>query len=414
MTVANGQPLKQPEAVTATQEPSKDDSKVAADAPEHSHGDTQPLLTPYKMGPFDLTTRMVYAPLTRCRALGTVPQPAAVEYYSQRAFKGAFLLTEGTVISPHGHGYPNTPGINEERHVEAWKPIVQAVHEKGANFFMQLWHVGRVSHAVYQPDDQGPVAASAIAISGEQDLPDGSKAPYPVPRELKTEEMPDLVQQYVVGARHAMAAGFDGVEIHGAHGYLLEGFLKTQTNKRTDQYGGSLENRARLVLEVVDAVIAEVGPDRVGIRLSPFTKFMDSATDDPFEIYTYLVEQLNKREGLLYVHFVEPRINEMFGGGLAKDSDSLKPFRDAWNRTFLAAGGFDREKGNEAIRTGHSDLVVYGRHWIANPDLPERFRLGADLNKYDRSTFYSPDQKVGYTDYPFLDEKTKKELEAKL
>jgi 12-oxophytodienoic acid reductase len=387
-------------------------SDADAKAPSFKEGKQQPLLTPFKFFGHELSTRMVYAPLTRCRALGTIPQPAAAEYYSQRAFKGSFQLSEGTVVSPHGHGYPNTPGINTQEHVEAWKPIVQAVHDKGGVFFLQLWHVGRVSHTSYMPDDQGPVGPSPIAIDGDIPLADGSKARFSVPRELKTEELPQIVDQFVVGARNSLAAGFDGVEIHGAHGYLLEEFLKKSTNQRTDQYGGSVENRCRLVLEVVDAVIKEVGPGKAGIRLSPFTKFMDSHTDDPYDVYGYLVEQLNSRD-LAYVHFVEPRINEYMGGGLAKDTDSIAPFRKAWKGVFLAAGGYDRETGNKAVAEGHADLIVYGRHWIANPDLPERFRLEAPLNKYDRSTFYTSDQKVGYTDYPFLDEKLASELAAK-
>lgn len=399
--------LIQPEAETAELQVSDKD----AEAPSFSEGKQQPLLNPFKMGDFQLSTRMVYAPLTRCRALGTIPQPAAAEYYTQRAFKGSFQLSEGTVVSPYGHGYPNTPGINTQEHVEAWKPIVQAVHDKGGIFFMQLWHVGRVSHEVYQPDDQGPIAPSAVAISGQIDLPDGSKGDFAVPRALRTEEIPAIAQQFATGARNALAAGFDGVEIHGAHGYLLEEFIKTSTNKRTDKYGGSIENRCRFVLEVVDAVIAEVGPGKAGIRLSPFTKFMDSTTEDAYDVYGYLVEQLNKRE-LLYVHFVEPRANTMWSHDF-KDQDTVEPFRKAWKGVFLAAGGFDRETGNKAVESGHADLVVYGRHWIANPDLPERFRLQAPLNKYDRSTFYTSDQKVGYTDYPFLEEGLAKELEAK-
>lgn len=413
LSLENANGLKQPEAATAKQALGKEGAKDPS-CTDEERGALQPLLQPYTLGTFQLSTRMVYAPLTRCRALDTVTQPAAVEYYSQRATKGGLVLSEGTVVSPNGHGYPNTPGIYEQRHVEAWKPVVKAVHDKGAIFFLQLWHVGRVSHAAYQPEGQAPLAASPIAIEGEQYLPDGSKAPYPIPRALTLEQLTDLKQEFVIGARNSIAAGFDGVEVHGAHGYVLETFLKTSSNVRTDKYGGSIENRARFVLEVLDAVIAEVGDGKVGIRLSPFTKFMSCHTDDPYSMYMYMVEQLNKRKGLLYMHFVEPRSNEYLGGGPAEESASLEPFNKVCKTSFMVAGGFVRKTGNQALRDGHADLVAYGRDWIANPDLPERFRLGADLNKYDRATFYTPDQKVGYTDYPFLDEDTQKELEAKL
>jgi 12-oxophytodienoic acid reductase len=365
-----------------------------------------PLLAPYKLGQFDLKHRVVYAPLTRCRAIDTVPQPATAEYYAQRA-SGGLMLSEGTCPSLEAHGYPHVPGIYTEEQVEAWKPIVKAVHDKQTPFFMQLWHVGRVSHPDYMPNGGRPISStnqpikdgSVITLKGTYQFSDS-----PPPRALEISELPTVVEQYRVSARNAIRAGFDGVEIHGAHGYLLEQFLKSGTNDRTDQYGGSIENRCRFPLEVVKAVVDEVGAERVGIRLSPFTEFMDSYEPDPVPLYLYLVEQLNKF-GLLYVHMVEPRIGKTMNIIEVDESEkSLKPFRKAFKGTFIAAGGYDRENGMLAIEKDHTDLVCYGRIYLANPDLPRRFELNAPLNPYDRSTFYSQDQVKGYVDYPFLDE----------
>lgn len=375
-------------------------------------GANQPLLTPYTMGPFELADRMVYAPLTRCRALGTIPQPNAALYYSQRARKGGLMLSEGASPSPTGYGYPHTPGIFSPEHIAAWKPITQAVKDAGAIFFCQLWHVGRVSHTDFQPDGTAPMAPSAIAVKGQTYTYEGPKD-FSVPREMTKEDMETVKAEIVQATKNALEAGFAGVEMHGAHGYLLETFLKDTTNTRTDEYGGSVENRARFPLEVVAAVVAAVGADKVGIRLSPFTHFMDAVSTYPYGQYCYVLEKLAEMN-LLYVHMVEPRVNESMGGATARDAkDSLAPFRAIWPNTFISAGGHDQVSGNSAIDGKKADLICYGRTFIANPDMPLRFRLGAPLTPYDRDTFYSQGE-AGYTDYPFLDEALAKELEAKL
>ncbi|CAN1322685.1 Putative 12-oxophytodienoate reductase 2 [Linum perenne] len=298
---------------------------------------TQPLLTPYKMGNFSLSHRVVLAPLSRLRSYGNIPQPHAVLYYSQRTSPGGLLIAEATAVSDTSIGYQNVPGIWTNQQIQAWKPIVNAVHDKGGIFFCQIWHSGRVSDYSFQPNGQPPVSCTDKPIAAQFQI-DGSKAPaYPAPRRLETDEIPRIVNEFVVAARNAMEAGFDGVEIHGANGYLIDQFLKDQVNDRTDQYGGSLENRCRFALQVVKAVADEIGADR------------------------------------------------------------------AFRGTFMVAGGYTQQNGNEVIAEGGADLVAFGRWFLANPDLPKRFELNAPLNKYDRSTFYIQDPVVGYSDYPFLD-----------
>uniref|UniRef100_A0A0D9WN91 NADH:flavin oxidoreductase/NADH oxidase N-terminal domain-containing protein n=1 Tax=Leersia perrieri TaxID=77586 RepID=A0A0D9WN91_9ORYZ len=359
-----------------------------------------PLMTPYKMGQFELSHRVVLAPLTRNRSYGNVPQPHAVVYYTQRATRGGLLVTEATGVSATAQGYPDTPGIWTQEQVEAWKPIVDAVHRKGAIFFCQIWHVGRVSTNDYQPDGQAPISSTDKQIT-----PDDSGVVYSKPRRLRTDEIRQIVDDFRRTARNAIEAGFDGVEIHGAHGYLLEQFMKDGANDRTDQYGGSLENRCRFVVEVIDAIVAEIGAHRVGIRLSPFLDFMDCVDSDPVALGSYMVQQLNKHPKFLYCHMVEPRMAVV--EGRRKINHGLLPFRKQFNGTFIAAGGYDREEGNKVVADDYADLVAYGRLFLANPDLPKRFALNASLNKYNRSTFYIKDPVVGYTDYPFLDENDK-------
>uniref|UniRef100_J3MCD8 NADH:flavin oxidoreductase/NADH oxidase N-terminal domain-containing protein n=1 Tax=Oryza brachyantha TaxID=4533 RepID=J3MCD8_ORYBR len=364
----------------------------------HQEEEAAALLTPYKMGRFELSHRVVLAPLTRCRSYGNVPQPHAALYYSQRATRGGLLVAEATCVSATARGYPETPGVWTREQVEAWRPIVDAVHRKGALFFCQLWHVGRVSTNEYQPNGQAPVSSTDRQIT-----PDDSGIVYSKPRRLGAEEIPRVVDDFRRAARNAVEAGFDGVEIHGAHGYLLEQFMKDGANARADRYGGSLENRCRFAVEVVDAVVGEVGAGRVGIRLSPFLDYMDCSDSDPVALGAYMVQQLNKHPGFLYCHMVEPRMAIV--EGRRRITHGLLPFRKLFNGTFIAAGGYDREEGNKVVADGYADLVAYGRLFLANPDLPRRFALGAPLNKYDRSTFYTQDPVVGYTDYPFLDEK---------
>jgi len=360
-----------------------------------------PLITPYQLGPFGLAHRVVLAPLTRMRSFKCTPQPPAILYYSQRTSPGGFLIAEATGVSDSAQGYPNTPGIWTEEQVEAWKPIVNGVHLKGGVFFCQIWHTGRASHVDYQPNGQAPISSTDRKISGQVVLPNGKDlADYSPPRALKIEEIPQIINDFRLAARNAIKAGFDGVEIHGAHGYLLDQFMKDSINNRIDQYGGTLENRCRFPLEVVEAVANEIGAERVGIRLSPFAQFLESSDSDPEALGLYMAEALN-RYNILYAHYVEPRLVTTFEP--VATNKSLLPMRKAFKGSFLVAGGYDREDGNAAIASGKADLVVYGRIFLANPDLPRRFELNASLNKYDRNTFYIPDPVVGYTDYPFLE-----------
>ncbi|KAJ9560766.1 hypothetical protein OSB04_005926 [Centaurea solstitialis] len=360
-----------------------------------------PLITPYKMGKFELSHRVVLAPLQRQRSWGNVPQPHAILYYSQRTTKGGLLITEATGVSDTAQGYPETPGIWTKEQVEAWKPIVDAVHAKGGIFFCQIWHVGRVSNTGFQPNGQAPISSSDRELTPQIRSNGIDVADFSPPRKLTTEEVPLVVNDFRLAARNAIEAGFDGVEIHGAHGYLIDQFLKDHVNDRTDQYGGSLENRCRFALEVVEAVVNEIGADRVGIRLSPFADDMESGDSNPKALGLHMVESLNKY-GILYCHMVEPRMKTL--GEITKCPHGLVPMRKAFNGTFISAGGYDKEDGNNALSENRTDLVAYGRWFLANPDLPKRFELNAPLNKYDRSTFYIPDPVVGYTDYPFLEE----------
>ncbi|TVU12060.1 hypothetical protein EJB05_45684 [Eragrostis curvula] len=369
------------------------------------HQEVIPLMKPYKMGQFELSHRVVLAPLTRCRSYGNVPQPHAAVYYSQRTTRGGLLISEATGVSATAQGYPEAPGIWTQEQVEAWKPIVDAVHRKGGVFFCQIWHVGRVSNNGLQPDGQAPVSSTDKQITPDAE----SGMVYSKPRRLRTDEILGIVDDFRRAARNAIEAGFDGVEIHGAHGYLLEQFMKDSANDRDDEYGGSLENRCRFAVEVVDAVVREVGAHRVGVRLSPFADFIDCVDSDPMALGDYMVRQLNKHDGLLYCHMIEPRMvdpSQDAVDGRRQIPHRLLPFRNAFKGTFIAAGGYNKEEGNKMVADGYTDLVAYGRLFLANPDLPRRFELGAPLNKYNRSTFYTQDPVVGYTDYPFLDEET--------
>ncbi|KAI3417448.1 Oxidored_FMN domain-containing protein [Psidium guajava] len=359
-----------------------------------------PLLTPYKMGRFDLSHRVVLAPLTRQRSYQNVPQPHAILYYSQRTSKGGLLITEATGVSDTAQGYPDTPGIWTKEQVEAWKPIVDAVHAKGGIFFCQIWHVGRVSNTGFQPNGQAPISSSDKPLTPQLRSNGIDVAQFTTPRRLRTDEIPNIVNDFRLAARNAIAAGFDGVEIHGAHGYLIEQFMKDQVNDRTDQYGGSLENRCRFTLEIVEAIVNEIGADRVGIRLSPFATYSEAGDSNPKALGLYMVEQLNKH-GILYCHMVEPRMKTV--GEICQCPHSLVPMRNLFKGTFIVAGGYTREDGNSAVAGNRADLVAYGRFFLANPDLPKRFELDAPLNKYDRETFYISDPVIGYTDYPFLE-----------
>ncbi|XP_077231670.1 12-oxophytodienoate reductase 2-like [Tasmannia lanceolata] len=359
-----------------------------------------PLLTTYMMGKFQLSHRVVLAPLARQRSYGNVPQPHAILYYSQRTTKGGLLIAEATGVSDTAQGYPETPGIWTKEQVEAWKPIVNAVHEKGGIFFCQILHVGRVSNSSYQPNGQAPVSSTDKPLT-PQPRNSGEEAMFSPPRRLRTDEIPQIIDDFRLAARNAIEAGFDGVEIHGAHGYLIDQFMKDLVNDRTDEYGGSLENRCRFALEVVEAVANEIGAHRLGIRLSPFSTFMESEDSNPEALGLYMVESLNKY-GILYVHMIEPRMKTS-AIEVSETPHSLLPMRKAFKGTFIAAGGYNRGEGNRAVAENYADLVAFGRFFLANPDLPRRFELDAPLNKYNRDTFYILDPVVGYTDYPFLE-----------
>src|SRR5512136_2845018 len=352
------------------------------------------LLTPYKLGDLKLLNRMVMAPMTRCRAgSGNVPGPLSVTYYAQRASAG-LIITEGSQVSQKGVGFDRTPGIYSPDQVEGWKKVTNAVHERGGKIFLQLWHVGRMSHPDYLGGDL-PVAPSALPVDEEIHTPSGKKV-IPLPRALAPDEISEIIMQFRQGAKNAYDAGFDGVEIHGANGYLLDQFLRDGSNRRTDNYGGSLENRIRLPLEVARAVMGEWDKKRVGFRLSPHFFYHGMSDSDPEKTFSRCAEELS-RIGIGYIHLIEP-----IGGkrGITEPDNQIAPLiRAKFNGTLILNGGYNAASGNEAIDTGLADLVSSGILFLANPDLPERFRMGAHLNTADISTFYMGEEK-GYIDYP--------------
>lgn len=347
------------------------------------------LLSPYTLGDLHLKNRMVMAPMTRSRALGgNVPNPLAETYYVQRASAG-LIVTEASQVSPQGQGYIRTPGIYSNEQIEGWKRITRAVHKAGGKIFLQLWHVGRISH----PDFHGgalPVSASAIAAEGEVFTEHGPKKMV-TPRALERAEIPGIIEQFRRGAANAKQAGFDGVELHGANGYLLDQFTRDGTNKRTDEYGGSVENRARLPLEVTDAVIDVWGEDRVGYRISPNGSYNSMSDSDPLSIFSYLAEQLGARK-IAYLHVVDPI-------GLDAAARVTPVLRRKFRGTSIVNGGFTADTANAAIAAGEADLVAFGVPFLANPDLPRRFAADQPLNAADPETFYQGEEK-GYVDYP--------------
>ena len=361
------------------------------------------LFSPIKIGPYQLNHRLALAPLTRMRAAkpSLAPRPLNVEYYAQRTTPGGLLIAEASPVMATGFGSPGVPGIYTDAQVAGWREVVDAVHAKGGVIFLQLWHVGRVSHSSFQPGGVLPVAPSAVAIADlKTGTADGKSAPYETPRALETSEIPGVIDAYRQAAKNALKAGFDGVEIHGANGYLIEQFLQSHTNLRTDRYGGSIENRARFLLEVTKAVIEVWGADRVGIRLSPYGIANGSGEPDPMPLYTHAIEQLNPL-GLAYLHFIEPRSS---GTGRAEVNWEGKPsamvlFRPVWKGVLITAGGFTGEAADAAIRDGLADMIAFGRIFISNPDLPRRLQHGFPLTPYNRATFYGGEE-AGYTDYP--------------
>jgi N-ethylmaleimide reductase len=362
------------------------------------------LFSPLKVGPYQLRHRLVMAPLTRMRAArpSLAPRPLNAEYYAQRATPGGLIIAEASPVLATGFGNPGVPGIYTAQQIEGWRAVVDAVHAKGGVIFLQLWHVGRVSHSSFQPEGALPVAPSAVPIAPELKTmtADGKVVPYETPRALETAEMPGIVAAFRQGARNAMDAGFDGVEIHGANGYLIEQFLQSRSNLRTDQYGGGIENRTRLLLEATQAAIEVWGADRVGVRLSPYGVANDSGEADPMPLYTHAIQSLNPL-GLAYLHFIEPRSS---GAGRAEVNHQNVPsamvlFRPVWKGILISAGGFTGETADAAIAAGHADAIAFGRIFISNPDLPRRLQHGFPLTPYNRATFYGGEEK-GYTDYP--------------
>ena len=357
---------------------------------------TNPLFEPYDLGDIRLSNRIVMAPLTRSRAAnGLVPGPHAPEYYSQRASAG-LIITEATQISAQAQGYQDTPGLYTPAQIAGWRSVTDAVHEAGGKIFVQLWHVGRVSHVDLQPDHAAPVAPSAIAAETKTFV-NNSFVPVSEPRALELDEIPGIITDFRNAAADAIAAGFDGVEIHGANGYLLDQFARDGSNHRTDAYGGSIENRARLMIEVATAVADEVGAGRTGIRISPVSPANGVSDSNPQPLFNHIVEQLDALN-LAYLHVVEgatggPRDAAPF------DFDAL---RQRFRNTYLANNGYDLDLATSAVAAGKADLVAFGRPFIANPDLVARLKTGAPLAQADQATFYGGGV-AGYTDYPTLE-----------
>jgi N-ethylmaleimide reductase len=363
------------------------------------------LLEPFSLGELTLANRVVMAPMTRNRAgPGNVPHPLNAEYYRQRASAG-MIITEATQVSPYGLGYPGTPGIHSDEQVAGWSAVTEAVHGAGGRIILQLWHVGRSSHSSLMPGGVLPVAPSAIAIDGQTFTGEGMKD-YETPRALETDEIPEIVEQFRHGAANALAAGFDGVEVHGANGYLLDQFTRDGSNHRTDRYGGSLENRIRMPLEVTEAVIDIWGADRVGYRISPFQKFNSMEDSDPAATFRRLTDELDNLS-IGYLHLVETDAP----GSAAADAtpkdflgarhELFAEVRDIFDGALIVNSGYDGPRGDAVVAPGMADLAAYGKLFLANPDLPRRLQASSPLNEPDKATFYGGGPE-GYTDYPVL------------
>jgi N-ethylmaleimide reductase len=352
------------------------------------------IFSPFRLGPLQLPNRVVMAPMTRNRAgRGNVPGPLNATYYAQRASAG-LIISEATQISPQGVGYPGTPGIHSPEQIGGWKAVTKAVHAAGGRMFLQLWHVGRISHPSLQPDGAIPVAPSAIAPAGQAMTLEGMK-PFETPRALATAEIAGIVEDYRQAARNARDAGFDGVELHAANGYLIDQFLRDGSNRRTDAYGGGAQNRARFLIEVAEAIVGEWGAERVGVRLSPTNPFNDMADSNPAATFATAVGELN-RFNLAYLHIVEPSAGDPLAAGEVPD---IRFFRKLWRGALMGNKGYDLARANRAIESGWADLVSFAALFLANPDLPLRFRRGGPFNPPDRKTFYGGSA-AGYTDYP--------------
>ena len=358
------------------------------------------LFSPVKVGAHVFSHRVVLAPLTRMRAeAGARPGRLMAEYYAQRASPGALLIGEATIAAPDGNGYLGAPGLYDDAQVAGWKQVTDAVHAKGAKIFLQLYHAGRQSHADLQPGGGRPVGPSEVLHGGVAHTVAGW-VPNTPNRSLSGKEIEALVDSFRSAARRGVAAGFDGVELHGANGYLVDQFLQDGSNRRTDAYGGSIANRARFLFDVTDALVSVWGADRVGVRIGPSGSFGDMSDSDPDALFSYVARELDRR-GLAYLHLIEPRVL----GNVEDESKSQQPvgaqlIRRHYTGTIIAAGGFDGASAEAIVEQGDADLVAFGRHFIANPDLPERLRRKLPLNRYDRDSFFGGTQ-AGYTDYPF-------------
>lgn len=358
------------------------------------------LHTSIQIGPHNISHRVVLAPLTRMRAEpGALPGKLMAEYYAQRTSEGGLLIGEATIAAPNGNGYLGAPGLYEDSQIAGWKLVTDAVHAKGGKIFLQLYHAGRQSNSQLQPGGGQPVAPSAVEHGGVAYTESGW-VPNTPPRALTIDEIKGLVESFREAAKRGIAAGFDGVEIHAANGYLFDQFLQDGSNKRTDIYGGSFENRARFLLETVSAVASVWGANRVAVRLGPSGNWGDMSDSNPEGLFTYVADELNKL-GLAYLHLIEPRI----AGNIEDESKNQAPvaaqlMRKHFKGLIIAAGGFNGDSARDIIAAGDADLVAFGRHFIANPDLPERLRNGWPLNDYDRPSFFGGTE-VGYTDYPF-------------
>jgi N-ethylmaleimide reductase len=356
------------------------------------------LFTPTQVGPYRLSHRVAMAPLTRMRSdPGDIPSELMVEYYKQRSTKGSLIISEASPVSIRGNGYAGAPGIYSDTQIAGWQRVTAAVHAKGGRIFQQLWHVGRQSHVDLQPNGDAPVAPSAIAAEGYAYSKRG-EVPFSMPRALALREIPAIIEEFRSGAERALRAGFDGVEIHGANGYLPDQFLQDGTNKRTDEYGGPIESRARFMLEVTQAAISVWGADRVGVRIAPSGTYGSMSDSDPQATFGYVTTELD-RLGIAYLHVVEPRIKGTEETSHGRAPIAAQHLRPKFSRTLIAAGGFTPASAEAIVSLGDADLVAFGRHFISNPDLPERIRQGLPLTRYDRSTFYGGDAR-GYTDYP--------------
>jgi len=362
---------------------------------------TTDLFSTVELGSQTLPNRIVMSPMTRLRADSTIPTELMATYYAQRANAG-LVITECTMVSPMSNGYMNCPGIYSAEQVEGWKLVTKAVHDRGGKIFLQLWHSGRVAHPSLL-NGELPVAPSAIAASGTLHTPEG-KVELDTPRALETSEIPEIVEQFRTGAKNAKEAGFDGVELHGAFGYLIDQFLQDVSNQRKDEYGGAIANRARFLLEVVTAVTKVWGGSQVGIKLSPSNTFYGMGDSDAKATFSYVIEALNDFH-LAYIHLMEATPQDVEHGDVI--NPVLPEFHSLYRGTIITNGGYDKNRGNEAIASKQAQLVSYGRPYIANPDLVERFKTDAELNQPNPKTFYGrgddENAEAGYTDYPLLE-----------